>query len=261
VSIRSEQRRAVDHRGQFAHIARSVIAPQEREVVLGDHEVGKTEAHRCATNEMGRKIAKILSSLAKRGQHDRDAGLPMGGGTDATRVASYNPWVSLAWMTTGRTLGGLQMYDETNLLTREEALRAWTNGSAWFSSEEAIKGTLAPGSAADLAVLSDDYMRCPDENIKDIVSVMTVVAGKVVHGADEFEPFGPPPLPLSPDWSPVKEFGGYGAPHYVAMAARAMPTNSCCGHARHTRSLAHRVNDWLVGPRDEWDPGCTCFAF
>ncbi|MGP1308714.1 MAG: amidohydrolase [Phycisphaerales bacterium] len=190
-----------------------------------------------------------------------DAGLPMGGGTDATRVASYNPWVSLAWMTTGRTLGGLQMYDETNILTREEALRAWTNGSAWFSSEEATKGTLAKGAAADLAVLSDDYMHCPDANIKDIVSVMTVVAGKVVHGAEEFVPHGPPPLPVSPDWSPIKQFGGYGAPEYVAMAAAARPGQSCCGHAHHHRSLAQRLGDLVVAPRHDWDPGCTCFAF
>src|SRR5690606_20486227 len=75
-----------------------------------------------------------------------NAGLPLGGGTDATRVASYNPWVSLAWMVTGRTLGGLQMYEESNLLSREEALRVWTQGSAWFSSDEGVKGTLTPGA-------------------------------------------------------------------------------------------------------------------
>lgn len=196
-----------------------------------------------------------------------DAGLPMGGGTDATRVASYNPWVSLAWMTTGRTLGGLQMYDESNLLSREEALRAWTSGSAWFSSEQDSKGTLAPGAFADLAVLSDDYMRCRDERIKDIVSVMTIVGGRIVHADHEFELFGPAPLPVSPDWSPVKEFGGYGAPRYVAMATEALPRHSCCGHTHassqphHGGSIAQRLGDWLAGPRHAWDPGCSCFAF
>jgi len=196
-----------------------------------------------------------------------DAGLPMGGGTDATRVASYNPWVSLAWMTTGRTLGGLQMYDESNLLSREEALRAWTSGSAWFSSEQDSKGTLTPGALGDLAVLSDDYMRCGDERIKDIVSVMTIVDGRIVHADQEFQPFGPAPLPVSPDWSPVKEFGGYGAPRYVAMAAEALPRHSCCGHTHagshphHGSSIAQRLGDWLAGPRHDWDPGCSCFAF
>ncbi len=196
-----------------------------------------------------------------------DAGLPMGGGTDATRVASYNPWVSLAWMTTGRTLGGLQMYDESNLLSREEALRAWTSGSAWFSSDQDLKGTLAPGALADLVVLSDDYMRCGNERIKDIVSVMTIVGGRIVYADDEFQPFGPAPLPVSPDWSPVKEFGGYGAPQYVAMAAAALPRHSCCGHAHasshphHGSSIAPHLGDWLAGPRHDWDPGCSCFAF
>lgn len=196
-----------------------------------------------------------------------DTGLPMGGGTDATRVASYNPWVSLAWMTTGRTLGGLQMYDESNLLSREEALRAWTNGSAWFSSEQDSKGTLAPGALADLAVLSDDYMRCSDERIKDIVSIMTVVGGRIVHAENEFEPLGPALLPVSPDWSPVKEFGGYGAPRYVVMAAEALPRHSCCGHthacshSHHGSSLTQHLGDWLAGPRHDWDPGCSCFAF
>jgi hypothetical protein len=196
-----------------------------------------------------------------------DAGLPMGGGTDATRVASYNPWVSLAWMTTGRTLGGLQMYDESNLLSREEALRAWTSGSAWFSSEQDSKGTLAPGALADLAILSDDYMRCGDEKIKDIVSLITIVGGRIVHADDEFQPFGPAPLPVSPDWSPVKEFGGYGAPRYAAMAAESLPRHSCCGHTHASahphqgNSVAQRLGDWLAGPRHDWDPGCSCFAF
>jgi len=196
-----------------------------------------------------------------------DTGLPMGGGTDATRVASYNPWVSLAWMTTGKTLGGLQMYDESNLLSREEALRAWTNGSAWFSSEQETKGTLAPGSFADLAVLSDDYMRCSDERIKDIVSLLTIVGGRIVYGDEEFEPIGPTPLPVSPDWSPVKEFGGYGAPHYMALAASALPRHTCCGHTQpsthhnHGTRIARRVSDWIAGPRHNWDPGCSCFAF
>jgi predicted amidohydrolase YtcJ len=86
------------------------------------------------------------------------AGAPVGGGTDATRVASYDPWVALYWLTTGRTVGGLSLYGEENLLDRETALRLWTHGSAWFSGEDEVKGTLAPGKYADLAVLSADYL-------------------------------------------------------------------------------------------------------
>ena len=65
-------------------------------------------------------------------------------GTDATRVASYNPWVALYWLTTGRTLGGTaRSTAKSNRLEREEALRLWTHGSAWFSNEQDAKG--APG--------------------------------------------------------------------------------------------------------------------
>ncbi len=197
------------------------------------------------------------------------AGLPLGGGTDATRVASYNPWVSLAWMVTGRTLGGLQMYEESNLLAREEALRVWTQGSAWFSSDEAVKGTLAPGAFGDAAVLSDDYMRCDENKIKDLQSVLTIMDGRIVYGGEDFERLGPAPLPISPDWSPVKEFGGYGAPHYIAAAAASLSGHSCCGHttscshgrASSDKGIASRLGDWLAGPQHEWDPGCSCFAF
>ncbi len=68
-----------------------------------------------------------------------DAGLPVGGGTDATRVASYNPWVCLYWMVTGKTLGGTALYRPDNLLDRDTALRLWTSGSAWFANAEGKK--------------------------------------------------------------------------------------------------------------------------
>jgi predicted amidohydrolase YtcJ len=74
------------------------------------------------------------------------AGAPVGGGTDATRVASYDPWVALYWLTTGRTVGGLSLYGEENLLDRETALRLWTHGSAWFSGEDEVKGRWRPAS-------------------------------------------------------------------------------------------------------------------
>lgn len=132
-----------------------------------------------------------------------ELGLPVGGGTDATRVASYNPWVSLYWLVTGRTLGGASLYPDANRLSREEALRLWTTGSAWFSSEQGAKGAIAPGQLADLAVLSHDYLSVPDERIKSISSVLTVVGGDVVYAAAPFEKLAPPPLPISPDWSPL----------------------------------------------------------
>src|SRR5207344_1896009 len=95
-------------------------------------------------------------------------GIPVGAGTDATRVASYNPWVSLYWMVAGKTVGGTPLYTEENRLDRAEALRRYTAGSAWFSGEEAKKGSIAPGQIADLAVLSADYFSVPEEEIKAI---------------------------------------------------------------------------------------------
>src|SRR5262249_30769558 len=146
-------------------------------------------------------------------------GIPVGAGTDATRVASYNPWVSLYWMTAGRTVGGTLLYPEANRLDRAEALRRYTQGSAWFSGEETKKGAIAPGQLADLAVLSADYFSVPDEEIKSIESLLTIVDGKIVHGAEEYANLAPPPLPVLPEWSPVKEYGGYYRRQQVAESS------------------------------------------
>jgi predicted amidohydrolase YtcJ len=139
-----------------------------------------------------------------------DAGVPVGAGTDATRPASYNPWVSLYWMVTGRTVGGTQVASPATRLSREEALRLYTNGSAWFSGEEDTKGRLAPSQYADMAVLSADYLSVPDGQIPRIESLLTVTGGDVVYAAPPFEALSPEPLPpASPAWSPVALFGGY----------------------------------------------------
>ena len=79
-----------------------------------------------------------------------EMGIPVGAGTDATRVASYNPFVSLYWLVTGRTVGGLELYPEKNRMSRLEALQLYTQGSAWFSTENGKKGGLGVGQLADL---------------------------------------------------------------------------------------------------------------
>ncbi len=137
------------------------------------------------------------------------AGVPVGAGTDATRVASYNPWISLYWLATGKTVGGTALYSEKNRLDRSEALRLYTNGSAWFSSEENLKGSIEVGKFADLAVLSADYFSVPDDQIRSVESVLTIVGGKVSYGAGEFERLAPPVIPVSPSWSPIAKFGGF----------------------------------------------------
>ena len=138
-----------------------------------------------------------------------DSGIPLGAGTDATRVSSYNPWLSLYWMVSGKTVGGTKLYPKSNCLTREEALRLYTVGSAWFSGEDGIKGRIAPGQFADLTVLSEDYFSVAEEDIKHIESVLTMVDGRTTYATAEFSQLDPQLPEVSPAWSPVAHFGGY----------------------------------------------------
>lgn len=138
------------------------------------------------------------------------AGIPLGAGTDATRVSSHNPWLSLYWMVTGKTVGGTRLASEANRLSRVEALRLYTVGSAWLSGDEQRKGTIASGRYADFAVLSADYLQVPDEQIRAIESELTVTGGDVVYAAEPFVEFAPEQMPpVKPAWSPVAMFGGY----------------------------------------------------
>jgi predicted amidohydrolase YtcJ len=140
------------------------------------------------------------------------AGVKISAGTDATRVASYNPWVSLAWLVTGKTVAGLQIYPQRNCLDRETALRMWTENVTWFSNEEGKKGRIQIGQFADLMVPDRDYFACAEDEISGITADLTMVGGKVVYGAGDFASLDKtgPPLAM-PDWSPVRSFGGYGA--------------------------------------------------
>lgn len=202
-----------------------------------------------------------------------DMGLPVGGGTDATRVASYNPWTALAWLVTGRTVGGLQLYPPSTRPSRLEALGMWTEGSAWFSTEEGKKGRIQAGQFADLAVLSEDFMTVADEAIAGIESLLTIVGGRIVHGAGPFDRLAPPPLPVSPDWAPTKRYAlDQVKQRKAAMAADGIDRSvaaagSCCvsacgihGHAHaRPRAAALPVQDGdLAG---FWSAvGCGCWA-
>lgn len=136
-------------------------------------------------------------------------GLPVGGGTDSTRVSSYNPWLSLEWLVTGKSVGGLPMYGEDNLLDRLEALRIWTKGSAWFTGEEQHKGAIAEGEYADFAILDRDFLRIPDAEIRDITASLTAVGGQVVYAQNTFHEHDPRLPALEPSWSPVLTYGGF----------------------------------------------------
>jgi predicted amidohydrolase YtcJ len=113
-------------------------------------------------------------------------GIPVGGGTDAHRVMSYNPFVSLQWMLDGKTITGLPTRTPDETPTRLEALHLYTQGSAWFSFDDTRRGSLAVGKLADLAVLTEDYLTVPVDQIGKIRSVLTVVGGRIVHAADRY---------------------------------------------------------------------------
>ncbi|MFI1014927.1 amidohydrolase [Streptomyces sp. NPDC020965] len=115
-----------------------------------------------------------------------ERGIPLGLGSDAMRVASYNPFATLAWFLDGRTVLGTETLAPRHLLTRMEALRGYTAAGAWFSFEEHERGRLEPGLLADLAVLSDDYLTVAQELIPRIESVLTLVGGRVVHTGTPF---------------------------------------------------------------------------
>jgi len=180
-----------------------------------------------------------------------ELGVPVGAGTDATRVSSYNPWLSLYWLVTGKTVGGLALYPENNRFERMEALRLYTVGSSWFSSDDGKKGSIVLGQLADLAVLSADYFAVPEEEIKRIESVLTIVGGKVVYAAKEFSKLAPPPLPVSPDWSPVKTCDGYWPSNLQSsqsvQSSHAMVSDKSAGREFH-------------GAWSSWWFGCGCFA-
>lgn len=190
------------------------------------------------------------------------ADLPVGGGTDATRVASYDPWVSLYWMTTGRTLGGLALMPEANTLDRLTALRLWTEGSAWFSGEEDRKGALAPGKFADLAVLSADYFAVPAEEIKSISSILTVMGGRIVHAADAFKDRDPPLPPVATGWSPARHLPSPGMRPAANANARAChdACASACGVHGHDHGIAWASPIPVRDLKSFWGAlGCSCF--
>ncbi|WP_030838459.1 amidohydrolase [Streptomyces sp. NRRL F-4474] len=155
-----------------------------------------------------------------------DRGLTVAAGTDATRVSSYNPWVALHWLVTGRTVGGTALYPPGNLLDRETALDLYTRGGARLTGEQDVKGTLREGCYGDLAILSDDFLTVPEDVIPGIESLLTVVGGRIVYATAEYEGLDEAVPPVSPEWSPVAHFGGYqsgqGGAHQASLVAEAV---------------------------------------
>jgi predicted amidohydrolase YtcJ len=226
------------------------VAVQHRMMYQGEDFVARYGA---AAAERTPPIARML-----------EMGVPVSAGTDATRVASYNPWVSLAWLVTGQTLGGLRLYPQRNLLDRETALRMWTEKVGWFSNETGKKGQIVAGQLADFAVLDRDYFTVPEDEIRHITALLTVVGGSAVHGDGDFADLAPPLPKAMPDWSPVNRFGGYQKSlRAEAVAPRSL--DACCANSCGVHGHAHV---WARSPtpvsdeRGFWGAiGCSCWAF
>ena len=136
-------------------------------------------------------------------------GIPVGMGTDATRISTYNPWMALHWLITGKTIGGMQFWPKEEVLDKFTALQLYTAGSAWCSGEENEKGKIKTGMYADMVILSDDYFSIPPDKIRNIKSLLTIVNGKIVYASGEYKRYNPLMPAVIPDWSPVKYYGGY----------------------------------------------------
>ena len=200
-----------------------------------------------------------------------EKGIKVSAGTDATRVASYNPWVSLSWLITGKTVGGLQITPQRNCLDRDTALRMWTENVTWFSNEEGKKGRIQAGQLADLVVPDRDFFACPESDIADTTALLTVVGGKVVYGVGDFAALDDAaPPPAMPDWSPVRTFGGYGnwgeqegAPLQSVMrraAAACACANDCNVHG-HQHATAWSGKLPIADLKSFWGAlGCACWA-
>ncbi|PYB77390.1 amidohydrolase [Rhizobium wuzhouense] len=233
------------------------VAVQHRMAYQGEYFV---ERYGHGAAEATPPIAKML-----------DRGVHVSAGTDATRVASYNPWVSLSWMISGKTVGGMSLYPRQNCLDRETALRMWTEKVQWFSNEEGRKGRIEAGQFADLIVPSKDYFSCPEDEISFLTSDLTIVGGKVVYGAGDFSGIDAPPLPPAmPEWSPVRTFGGYagwGEPQGAGKNSLRRHAISSCGCANDCGVHGHdHAGAWTSSlPISDLKGffgalGCSCWA-
>jgi predicted amidohydrolase YtcJ len=225
------------------------IAIQHRMAYQGEYFI---ERYGARAAEASPPIKQIMS-----------AGIPVGAGTDATRVASYNPWVSLSWMVRGKTFSGTSLYPASNCLDRETALRLWTEANTWFSNESGKKGRIVVGELADFALLSDDYFSIPESDIVNINAVLTVLGGKVVHGDGDFAQHAPTLPPPMPDWSPINRFGGYGAPGGADERHRMMSICACektCGVHQHAHLRSKFADIPTTDPINFWGAlGCSCW--
>jgi predicted amidohydrolase YtcJ len=175
-------------RWSIAHLNDASVQTLERMKALGvgwtvqdAMYFGGDQYRQQAGPDAARRVPPVVSA--------QRMGIHIGAGTDAHRVASYNPFTALQWFLDGKTVGGVVMRGPEETPSRTDALRFYTLGSAWFSHDDDVRGSLEVDKLADLAVLSKDYLTVPTDQIGGIESLLTMVGGKVVYAAGAFARF------------------------------------------------------------------------
>ena len=178
-----------DLRWSIAHLHDATLPTLERMKTLGVGWLFQNALYfrggafvRQRGEEAARVSPPIVSAI--------NMGLKVAAGTDAHRVMSFHPFVALQWMLDGRSVDGQRTRDASEIPSREQALAAYSLGSAWFAHAERERGSLAVGKLADFAVLSEDYLSVPVERIGALRSLLTMVGGRVVYAAAPFAGLG-----------------------------------------------------------------------
>ena len=182
----------------------------------------------------------------------REMGIPLAAGTDGNRATSYNPWIGVHWLITGKTLGGAKLQGNHNLLSREEALGLYTKGGAWISKEENKKGTLEIGKLADLVILSADFFSIDVDAIKDLESELTMVGGRVVYANGAYTQLAMKAPEIKQVWLPINDYGKY---YKVTKSTKKTAQNQQKQRAQSIYSHAHPQ---IIGDSGVWTVECPC---
>jgi hypothetical protein len=172
----------------------------------------------------------------------------------------------MRWLVSGKTVGGARLNPSRHQIDRETALRLYTEGSSWFSTEDGRKGAIKSGQYADVAVLDRDLFGVPEDEIGDTTSLLTIVGGKVVWADGVFKKLSPPALPVAPSWSPVAAYGGYQNAENGKQNAAQRKIAASCGCSSSCVVHGHSHGEAYVSAvpasdlRSFWGAlGCACF--
>ena len=182
----------------------------------------------------------------------REMGIALAAGTDGNRATSYNPWIGVHWLITGKTLGGAKLQSDQNLLSREEALGLYTKGGAWMTKEEDKKGTLEIGKLADLVLLSADFFSIGVDAIKDLESELTMVGGRVVYANGVYTQLAMKAPEIKQVWLPINDYGKY---YKSIKSPKKTAQNSQQQRMQNTYSHAHPQ---IIGDSGVWTMECPC---